>query len=81
MFPHLRQWLTKKIQEDHQQAIEEKDNQIQPFEFTNEKNQPKILRLNKEIDDLIKNRHVARRRGCFDNVLRELLETLLDVTI
>ena len=81
LFPHLRQWLTKKIQEDHQQAIEEKDNQIQPLEFTNEKNQPKILRLNKEIDDLIKNRHVARRRGCFDNVLRELLETLLDVTI
>ena len=80
-FPHLRQWLTKKIQEDHQQAIEEKDNQIQPLEFANEKNQPKILRLNKEIDDLIKNRHVARRRGCFDNVLRELLETLLDVTI
>ena len=68
MFPHFRQWLKKKIQEDHQQAIEEK-------------NQPKILRLNKEIDDLIKNRHVARRRGCFDNVLRELLETLLDVTI
>ena len=28
----------------------------------------KILRLNEEIDDLIKNRHVARR-GCFDNVL------------
>ena len=81
MFPHLRQWLTKKIQEDHQQAIEEKHNQIQSLEFTNEKNQPKILRLNKEIDDLIKNRHVARRRGCFDNVLRELLETLLDVTI
>ena len=28
----------------------------------------KILRLNEEIDDLIKNRHVARR-GWFDNVL------------
>ena len=26
------------------------------------------MRLNKEIDDLITNRHVARR-GCFDNVL------------
>ena len=35
---------------------------------TNEKNQQNILRLNKEIDDLIKNRLVARR-GCFDNVL------------
>ena len=42
-------------------VIKEKDNQIQAH-------QQKILRLNKEIDDLIKNRHVARR-GCFDNVL------------
>ena len=32
------------------------------------KHQQKILRLNKGIDDLIANRHVARR-GCFDNVL------------
>ena len=36
-----------------QQAIEEKDNQIKDLEFTNEKHQQKILRLNKEIDDLI----------------------------
>ena len=28
----------------------------------------KVLRLDKEIDDLIANRHLARR-GCFDNVL------------
>ena len=49
-------------------AIEEKDNQIQALEFRNEEHQHKILKLNKEIDDLIKNRHVARR-GCFDNVL------------
>ena len=28
-------------------AIEEKDNQIQALEFTNEKHQQKILRLNK----------------------------------
>ena len=41
-------------------AIDEKDNQIQAFDFTNEKHQQKILRLNKEIDDLIENRHVAR---------------------
>ena len=47
---------------------EEKDNQIQALEFTNEKHQQKILRLNKEIDDLIANRHVPRRR-CFENVL------------
>ena len=54
-------------------AIEEKDTQIQAqefktYEFTNENHQQKILRLNKEIGDLIANRHVARR-GCFDNVL------------
>ena len=54
LFPHVRQQLTNKIQEVHQQAITD--------------HQQKILRLNEEIDDLIKNRHVARR-GCFDNVL------------
>ena len=68
----LVKWLTKKvvekIQEEHQQAIEEKDNQIQALEFTNKEHQQKILRFNKEIDDLIKNRHVAHR-GYFDNVL------------
>ena len=42
-------------------AIEEKDNQIQAH-------QQKSLRLNEEIDDLIKNRHVACR-GYFDNML------------
>ena len=42
-------------------AIEEKDNQIQAY-------QQKSLRLNEEIDDLIKNRHVACR-GYFDNML------------
>ena len=56
------------MMEEHQQAIKEKDNQIQALEFTNGKHQQKILRLNKEIDDLIANSHVARR-GCFDNVL------------
>ena len=56
-------------------VIEEKDTAItlltddlRTLEFTNEKHQQKILRFNKEIDDLIRNRHVARRR-CFDNVL------------
>ena len=56
------------MKEKHQQAIEEKNNQMQALEFTNEKHQQKILRLNKEIDDLIANRHVARRE-CFDKVL------------
>ena len=58
LFPHVQQYLANKMKEDHQQAIKEKDNQIQQ----------KILRLNEEIDDLIKNKHVARR-GYFDNVL------------
>ena len=61
MFPHFRQRLTNKIQEERQQAIKEKDNQIQALEFKNEKHQQNILRLNEQIDDLIKNRHVARR--------------------
>ena len=60
-FPHFRQQLTKRMKEEHQQAIEEKDNQIQAH-------QHKILKLNKEIDNLIQNRHVSRR-GYFDNVL------------
>ena len=68
----LVKWLTKKciekIQEGHQQAITGRDNQIQTLEATNEAHQRNILRLNKETDDLIKNRHVARR-GYFDNVL------------
>ena len=61
LFPHVRQHLANKTKEDHQQAIEEKENQIQAH-------QQKILRLNEDIDDLIKNKHVARR-GYFDNVL------------
>ena len=49
------------MKEDHQQATEEKDNQIQAH-------QQKIFILNEEIDDLLKNRHVAHR-GYFDKVL------------
>ena len=68
----LIKWLTKKgiekIREEHQQAIKGKDNQIQVLETTNEAHQQKIFGLNKEIDDRIKNRHVARR-GYFENVL------------
>ena len=66
LFSHVRQWRTNKIQKEHQQAIKEKDNQIQAVEFTNE-TQQKIVRLNKELDDLKKNSHVARR-GYFGNV-------------
>ena len=83
----LVKWLIKKdvekIQEDHQQAVIGRDDQIQALEFMNEEerqaHQQQILRLNEEhqqsleekeheINDLIANRHVARR-GCFDNVL------------
>ena len=53
LFPYFRQQLTNKIQEEHQQAITDCDNQIQAH-------QQKILRLNEDIDDLINNRHVAR---------------------
>ena len=56
-------------------TIEEKDTTITlltddlwSLELAKEKHQQKILKLNEEIDDLIKNRHVARR-GWFDNVL------------
>ena len=58
----------EKRQEEHQQAITGHEYQIQVLEYTNEKHQQKVLRLSEEIDDLILNRHVARR-GCFDNVL------------
>ena len=52
--------LASVIEEKHA-TIAHRDNQIQALESTNEKNQQKILRLNEEIDDLIKSRHVARR--------------------
>ena len=45
LFPHVRQQLTNKLKEEHQQAITDY--------------QQEILRLNEEIDDLIANRHVA----------------------
>ena len=56
------------MKEEHQQAIEEKNNWIEALEFRNEGHQQKILRHNKKFDDLIVNRHVAHR-GYFDNVL------------
>ena len=68
IFPQIRQWLTNKMKEEYQKAITDRDNQIKALAFGNEEHQHEILRLNKQIDNLIKNRHVARR-GCFDNVL------------
>ena len=58
----------EEVQGKHQQAIKEKDNQIQALEFTNEFHQRKSLKLNEGIDDLIKSSHVPRR-GYFDNML------------
>ena len=58
----------EEIQEKYRQAVTDRDNQIQALEFRNEEHQQKILKLNKEINDLIKNRYVLRR-GYFDNVL------------
>ena len=56
------------MKEDNQQAITDRDNQIQALEFMNEEKRQKSLRLNEEINNAIANKHVARR-GCFDNVL------------
>ena len=58
----------EEVQGKHQEAITGCDNQIKALEFRNEEHQQKILRFNEEIDNLVKNRHVARR-GSFDNVL------------
>ena len=51
----------EEIQEKHRQAITDRDNQIQILEFRNEEHQHIILKLNKEIDDIIKNRYVPCR--------------------
>ena len=44
----------EEIQEKHRQAITDRDSQIQALEFRNEEHQHIILKLNKEIADLIK---------------------------
>ena len=58
LFPHVRQQLSDKL---HATEIEDLINRVQALEFTNEEHQQEILRLNEEINDLIANRHVARR--------------------
>ena len=74
MFPHVQQQLTNKMEEDHQQAIKEKDlalaqrdNQIQPIQHENvalqaqrDVYQAKLRRCQDQIRDLIINRHVPR---------------------
>ena len=63
--------------------LQGRDSQIQAPEFTNKEepqaHQQEILRLNEEINNLLPNRHVARR-GCFDNVLCFIKEDSRDVT-
>ena len=49
----------EEIQGKHQQVITRRDNQMQALEFTNEKHQQKILRLNKEIVDLVTGTYAA----------------------
>ena len=80
LFPYVRQQLSDKL---HAMEIEDLTSRAQALNFTNEgerqAHRQQILRLNEEhqqsmkeeeqeIDDLIKNRHVACR-GCFYNVL------------
>ena len=69
LFPHVWQELSDK---SHAMEIEDLTGRIQALEFTKEEerqaHQQQISRLNEEIGDLIKNRHVPRR-GYFDNVL------------
>ena len=43
IFLQIQQQLTNKMKEEHQQATEEKDNQIQNLEFRNEEHQQKTL--------------------------------------
>ena len=69
LFPHVWQEFSDK---SHAMEIEDLTGRIQAFEFTKEEerqaHQQQISRLNEEIGDLTKNRHVPRR-GYFDNVL------------
>ena len=58
----------EKIQEEHEQAMTDRNNQIEALEFTIEEHQQETFMLNEEINYLIANRPVARRK-CFDNVL------------
>ena len=42
LFPHVQQQLTNKIQEENQQTITGRDNQIKALEFRNEEHQHEI---------------------------------------
>ena len=75
MFPHIRKQLVDKMQEDHQKAIEDRDNRIQAIEYKNVGLQGEIRAKDQQIEasqerieDLIANRHVPRS-GAIDTVL------------
>ena len=75
MFPRIRKQLVDKMQEDHQKAIEDRDNRIQAIEYENVGLQGKITAYQAQlqvsqnrIEDLIANRHVPRS-GTIDTVL------------
>ena len=77
MFPHVHQQLTNKMEDNHQQAIKEKDvalaqcdNQIRAIQHENvalqtqrDAYQAKLQRCQDQIRDLVINRHVPRGNG------------------
>ena len=68
MFPRIHKQLVDKMQEDHQKAIEDRDNRIQTIQHENVGLQGEIRNARRTITDLIENRHVARC-GEYDNIL------------
>ena len=67
MFPHVRQQLTRKMEKHHQQAIKERDNQIQATKYENvalqaqrDVYQAQLLRCQDQIRNIIINRCVPR---------------------
>ena len=67
MFPHVRQQLTRKMEKHHQQAIKERDNQIQVTKYENvalqaqrDVYQAQLLRCQDQIRNIIINRCVPR---------------------
>ena len=68
MFPQIREQVTKKMKEDHQQAIRGRGNQIKAIQYENVSLQGEIRNARQTVMDLIENRHVLRR-GVYDTVL------------
>ena len=83
----LVKWLTKKgverIQEEHQQTITVRDNQIQTLESTNKKHQQKILRLNEDHQQAIEEKDAAlallRHKGMYIRISYKNVKTSLPI--